>query len=105
SSPPPPPLTPAGYRDYPPEAAERLAFIRDAQSAGLTLAEIRSVLAIRDAGQPPCHHVTTLIEAHLEQVEQRIAELLATHTLHQRARGVDPADCGPKGICRILATA
>jgi len=76
---------------------------------GLTLAEIRGVLAIRDAGQPPCHHVTTLIETHLEQVEQRIAELLATRTalqnLHQRAQTVDPDDCSPEEICRILATA
>ncbi|MGP3920891.1 heavy metal-responsive transcriptional regulator [Nonomuraea sp. 10N515B] len=106
---PPPPRTPAGYRDYPPAARERLAFIRDAQAAGFTLAEIRGVLAIRDAGQPPCHHVTTVIETHLEQVEQRIAELIATRTelqnLRQRAQGVDPADCGPEGICRILTTA
>ncbi|MGV9386444.1 heavy metal-responsive transcriptional regulator [Nonomuraea sp. NPDC003707] len=105
---PDPPRTSAGYRDYPPAARERLAFIRDAQTAGLTLAEIRGVLAIRDAGQPPCRHVSTLIETHLEQVEQRIAELLATRTalqgLHQRARDVDPAECGPEGICRILTT-
>jgi MerR family transcriptional regulator, copper efflux regulator len=104
-----PPRTAAGYRDYPAEAADRLAFIRDAQAAGLSLAEIRGVLAIRDSGQPPCRHVTTLIETHLEQIEQRIAELLATRSalqgLHQRAQGVDPADCGPEAICRILSTA
>lgn len=105
---PPPPRTAAGYRDYPAEAADRLTFIRDAAAAGLSLAEIHGVLAIRDAGQPPCRHVTTLIETHLEQVEQRIAELLATRTalqgLHQRAQDVDPADCGPEEICRILST-
>lgn len=103
-----PPRTVTGYRDYPAEAADRLAFIRDAQAAGLTLAEIRGVLAIRDAGQPPCQHVTTLIEVHLEHVEQRIADLLATRTalqdLHQRAQDVHPADCGPEGICRILTS-
>ncbi|HEX4811538.1 MAG TPA: heavy metal-responsive transcriptional regulator [Nonomuraea sp.] len=104
-----PPRTPAGYRDYPAEAANRLAFIRDAAAAGLSLAEIRGVLAIRDTGQPPCQHVTTLIEAHLQRVEQRIAELLATRValqgLHQRAQEVGPADCGPAEICRILSTA
>ncbi|MGW3353417.1 heavy metal-responsive transcriptional regulator [Nonomuraea rubra] len=103
---PAPPRTSAGYRDYPAEAADRLAFIREAAAAGLSLAEIRGVLAIRDAGQPPCRHVTTLIETHLEQVEQRIAELLATRTalqgLQRRAQGVDPAECGPEGICSIL---
>jgi DNA-binding transcriptional MerR regulator len=50
---PAPARTPAGYRDYPAGAAARLAFIRDAQAAGLTLAEIRSILVIRDDGQPP----------------------------------------------------
>lgn len=103
---PSPPRTPAGYRDYPPTARERLAFIRGAQAAGLTLAEIRGVLAIRDAGQSPCRHVTALIDAHLEQVQQRIAELRAARTalqaLQQRASAVDPADCGPKEICTIL---
>jgi DNA-binding transcriptional MerR regulator len=105
---PEPPRTPAGYRDYPPAAAERLAFIRDAQAAGLTLAEIRSVLAIRDVGEPPCRHVTTLIDAHLDQVERRITELLAARTalqtLQHRAHGVDPAQCPPSGVCTILAT-
>ncbi|MFI9846706.1 heavy metal-responsive transcriptional regulator [Nonomuraea sp. NPDC051941] len=105
---PPPPRTGAGYRDYPAEAADRLAFIRDAAAAGLSLAEIRGVLAVRDAGQPPCRHVTELIETHLEQVEQRIAELLATRTvlqgLHRRARDVNPAECGPEEICRILTS-
>jgi DNA-binding transcriptional MerR regulator len=39
----------------------RLAFIRAAQSAGLTLAEIRSILTVRDHGRPPCTHVTALL--------------------------------------------
>jgi MerR family copper efflux transcriptional regulator len=103
---PQPPRTPAGYRDYPPAARERLAFIRDAQAAGLTLAEIRSVLAIHDAGRPPCRHVATLIDTHLEQVELRITELLATRTalqaLQQRAANVDPAECAPDSVCTIL---
>src|SRR5215472_16787460 len=34
---PPPDRTPAGYRDYGPGVLERLAFIRHAQAAGLTL--------------------------------------------------------------------
>ncbi|MFG1697112.1 heavy metal-responsive transcriptional regulator [Nonomuraea sp. NPDC049309] len=106
---PAPPRTPGGYRDYPPTAIERLAFIREAATAGLTLAEIGSVLTIRDAGQPPCQHVTTLIDAHLEQVNQRITELLAAQgaleALQRRAARVDPADCAPDGICTILTAA
>src|SRR5215475_10570924 len=70
-----PARTTSGYRDYPPQAVARLRFIRAAQSAGLTLAEIRDVLEVRDSGQPPCGSVTNLLKAHLDQVEQRISEL------------------------------
>ncbi|MFD6973919.1 MerR family DNA-binding protein [Streptomyces sp. NPDC059949] len=52
--------------------------IRDAQGAGLTLAEIRSVLALRDDGQSPCGHVTALIGQHLADIERRLAELRET---------------------------
>jgi DNA-binding transcriptional MerR regulator len=36
---PEPDRTPAGYRNYSPDAFERLRFIRDSQSTGLTLAD------------------------------------------------------------------
>lgn len=49
-----PPRTPAGYRDYPDDAIDRVAFIRQAKAAGLTLAQVREILAIRDGGDPPC---------------------------------------------------
>src|SRR6266566_6256771 len=64
---PAPARTPAGYRDYPAGAAARLAFIRDAQAAGLSLAEIRSILAIRDDGQAPCQHVRS--EEHTSELQ------------------------------------
>jgi MerR family transcriptional regulator, copper efflux regulator len=106
---PAPPRTPAGYRDYPPGALDRLAFIRHAQVAGFTLAEIRSVLVIRDSGDPPCRHVATLIGQHLAQVERLIAELTGTHDvlidLQRRAAAINPADCAEPEICSILTTA
>ncbi|MGW7514018.1 heavy metal-responsive transcriptional regulator [Streptomyces sp. NPDC054796] len=72
---PAPPRTPSGYRDYPPDAAERLALIRAAQTAGLTLAEVGRVLSLRDAGHVTCGHVAALIEERLRHVEARIAAL------------------------------
>jgi len=45
---PPPARTPSGYRDYDRAVLDRLAFIRQAQAAGLTLGHIRQVLDIRD---------------------------------------------------------
>jgi len=106
---PQPPRTAGGYRDYPPGALDRLAFIRHAQSAGFTLADIRGVLAIRDSGQAPCQHVSVLIDEHLARVERRIAELTrardALRDLQRRAAATDPADCAESEICIILATA
>jgi MerR family copper efflux transcriptional regulator len=105
---PPPPRDSAGYRDYPPETLTRITFIRDAQSAGLTLAEIRGVLTVRDSGQAPCRHVTDLIDQHFAQVEQRLAELTQTRTalrqLQQRAAATIPAECPDTSICTILTT-
>lgn len=72
---PAPPRTPSGYRDYDDSAAVRLRFIRSGQSVGLSLGEIREVLAFRDRGEAPCAHVTTLIEEHARDLEERIAAL------------------------------
>ena len=99
-----PARTPAGYRDYGPEAIDRLEFIRHAQTAGLTLGEIRQVLAISDGGRAPCEHVGELIRRHLADVDQRIRELTDTRRrlrhLAKRAAGQDPASC--EGYCSIL---
>lgn len=99
-----PSRTPSGYRDYDPEVVGRLSFIRHAQAAGLTLAEIRKILAISDDGEPPCGHVTDLIHQHLTEVDERIRELTQTRSLldqlAQRAKDQDPTDCD--GYCAIL---
>ena len=102
---PPPGRTPAGYRDYDPAVLDRLAFIRHAQAAGLTLQAISQVLEIRDGGQPPCVHVTDLIARRLAEVDARLAELTRTRdqlvVLAARAAAQDPADC--RGYCSIIA--
>ena len=92
-----PDRTPAGYRDYPDTAIDRVVFIRQAQAAGLTLAQIREVLTIRDGGQPPCGHVADLVDQRIEQLDRRLAELETTRTellaLQTRLETLDPADC------------
>lgn len=99
-----PDRAPSGYRDYAPDVADRLSFIRHAQTAGLTLAEIRQVLQISDVGDPPCGHVSDLIHQHIADVDHRIRELAETRSLlerlAQRAADQNPADCA--GYCAIL---
>lgn len=95
-----------GYRVYDETTLARLAFVRAAQSAGLTLAEIRSIVEVRDAGEVPCGHVTGLLEAKLAGVAARMRELEALTAelehLVERSRNLDPGDCTDADICHIL---
>ena len=99
---------PSGYRDYDQTALARLRFVKAAQVAGLTLSEIRQVIAVRDSDGPPCQHVTGLLDAHATDLDRRITELTSlradiTH-LRDRASTLDPAACSAVGVCHIIAT-
>lgn len=72
---PAPPRTASHYRDYGSDTISRLGFIRAAQSVGLTLGEIREILAFREQGETPCQHVAALIKRHAEDLSERIATL------------------------------
>lgn len=69
--------TAAGYRLYSSQDAERVAFIRSAQTFGLSLDEIARILAVRDGGAPPCREVQALAEARMHALDDRLAALLA----------------------------
>ena len=105
---PAPARTASGYRDYDLEALERLAFIRDAQLAGLTLIEIASVLELKDAGTGTCEHTASLLRRHLDDLDGRIAALAETRRrlrdLADRATGLDPTDCVDPHRCQVIAT-
>lgn len=72
---PEPARTPAGYRLYSPEDEERLRFIKSAQRVGLTLGEIKEVLAFRDRGARPCRYVAGVIGRRLAEIDERMREL------------------------------
>lgn len=103
----PPTRTPSGYREYDDAAAERLRFIRDAQASGLTLAEIKSVLELKDAGARSCDHTLALLDRHLAEVDDQIERLQAARAtlaeLAERARGLDPATCTDPHRCQVIA--
>lgn len=98
--------TAGGYRDYGPDTRERIDFIRRGQAAGLTLAQIREILAIRDGGRPPCAHVCDLLTAQLAKIDgqiDRLQNLKATVTaLRDDAAHADPDTCRADDICRYL---
>jgi DNA-binding transcriptional MerR regulator len=101
-----PERTSAGYRDYELSAFEQLRFIRAAQKAGLTLSEIREVVAIHDRGEAPCGHVVELLDAKLAEIGERLDSLRRTenelHQLKRRAVRLGPAECCSDTICEIL---
>ncbi|MFT5201222.1 MAG: MerR family mercuric resistance operon transcriptional regulator [Candidatus Aldehydirespiratoraceae bacterium] len=95
-----------GYRIYDDGAAERIAFIRRAQSAGLTLTEIGGVLDVRSDGRNPCSHVSQLLGTKLGEVKIQIGELRKLRqeleALIERSQQLNPADCTEGDICHIL---
>jgi DNA-binding transcriptional MerR regulator len=103
---PEPARTPAGYRDYDDSGVERLRFVKAAQSAGLSLAEIRDVIAAREDSGPPCAHVAALLAAHAVALDRRIAELSAlreeVRRLYERAKYLDPARCDEAAVCHVI---
>jgi MerR family copper efflux transcriptional regulator len=102
----PPARTPSGYRSYGQAALGRLGFVRAAQAVGLTLGEIRQIVAFRDNGQPPCVHVTDLLQRHAADLDLRIRELQQLRgelrQLATRATTLDPEHCPPEQVCHII---
>lgn len=72
---PPAPRTESGYRQYTEKDVEQLEFIRSAKGLGVSLDEIKEVLAFRDRGTYPCPYVLSLINAKVEEIESRIQGL------------------------------
>lgn len=103
---PAPERTANGYRDYAPEILARLDFIRRSRTAGLTLAQIREVLDIRDAGVAPCQHVQALLETRVGDVDRQIADLQALRQtvahLRDGAAAIDPTSCDATTVCHYL---
>lgn len=102
----PPARTASGYRDYDEDVFDRLTFIRSAQSVGLSLGEIRGVVALRDQGETPCGHVLELLRNRATQIDRTIRQLralkLELNRLVHRARNLDPADCDPNRVCHLI---
>jgi DNA-binding transcriptional MerR regulator len=72
---PPAERLPNGYRVYSSEDEDRLCFVRGARSLGLSLEDITEILAFRDRDEAPCRYVFNLLQAKMQEVDARIAEL------------------------------
>jgi DNA-binding transcriptional MerR regulator len=103
---PDPDRTPSGYREYTDDAAERLRFIRDSQAAGLTLAEVQTLLSMKDAGTTTCSHTLSFLDRHVAEIDEQIERLRAARAemldLAERARRLDPATCTDPNRCQVI---
>jgi MerR family copper efflux transcriptional regulator len=87
---PEPERTASGYRLYRPADEQRLRFIKSAQRLGLTLGEIRELLAVRDGGRRPCGHLARLVDRRLGEIDARLNELRALeHDLTELRRRIE----------------
>ena len=96
----------SGYRDYQPQDSERLIFIRHCRALGMTLAEIRQQLVVRDQPQSSCARVNQLLDDQLAKVEEQLLALTALRgQLHSlRSRCHDTVAAAHCGILQQLAT-
>ena len=74
------------YRLYGDAALELLRFIKAAQSAGFTLSDIESLIALRDDKRAPRQEVRGLIDQRLQGVAEQIKDLKAVEKALQEWR-------------------
>lgn len=94
-----PPRNQSGHRVYPKKILKRLNFIKQAQRLGFTLKEIHELLTLRVEPGTTCKDVRTRVEAKIEDVDHRMAELVrmkdALTRLSSRCTGQGPVDDCP----------
>ncbi len=96
-----------GYRDYAPDAVGKLRFVRDAQAAGLTLAEVGEILGMKSEGRSTCSHTSALLNKHLSDMDEQIARLQSARAelaaLVARSDALDPSGCTDPDRCQVIA--
>ncbi|MGH3088931.1 MAG: heavy metal-responsive transcriptional regulator [Rubrobacteraceae bacterium] len=103
---PEPERTESGYRAYGEADERRLRFVKSARNSGLSLGEVKEVLALRERGEAPCSYVTETIARRAGEVERQIAELKRfkrdLDRLYEQARKRPARESGSQGYCHIL---
>ncbi|OTG81790.1 Cd(II)/Pb(II)-responsive transcriptional regulator [Acinetobacter sp. ANC 4648] len=74
------------YRYYDDETLKQLIFIKRCRALDMSLQEIRQLIELVQQPQAGCQVVDQMIEQHIQQVEEKIAELRTFHTQLQDLR-------------------
>jgi DNA-binding transcriptional MerR regulator len=73
---PPPKRGENRYRLYGEDAVDLLRFIKQGSGLGLTLAEIKDIITIRQGGRPPCTHVHQLLRDKADELDRKLKDLI-----------------------------
>src|SRR5438876_4023527 len=75
-----PQRTAGNYREYPPTAQPEVELIQRSLAIGFSLSELQAILAVRDRGGAPCHHVRELLNSKIAPVDRQIEDLTSLRT-------------------------
>ena len=103
---PEPERTESRYRVYGDGDEARLRFVKSARELGMTLAEVREILALRERAECPCGYVAGTLARHAEDIRRRIVELTRfereIEELLGQTRERSVSVSGAQGYCRII---
>lgn len=95
-----------GYRQYGDDSLAQLDFIARGRAAGLSVAQLRNIMAVREPGNAPCVHVRDTLAGQLAELDMKIAELTALRAgvaaSYAAVAAGDPAKCDVSRICSYL---
>ena len=98
-----PERTPSGYRDYDPSAVDQVRSVRALQHAGLSLADIATLIRIRDAAGPISANDAALVTSAQSRVDDQLDTLsrMRTHleTLAHRSAADHNTTLGIRTDC------
>ena len=72
-----PQRTAGNYREYPPSSQQRVELIQRALTIGFSLAELKTILTVRDKGGAPCRHVRDLLRSKNRNLDQQVKHLIS----------------------------
>ncbi len=93
---PAPRRTPSGYRQYDATMVDRMTFIQGATRLGLSLSDVRDLLAVRDTGVCPCEPAEQHLTKRLAELDAEIARMLTLRAQMAEMLAAIPAgECPP----------
>jgi DNA-binding transcriptional MerR regulator len=95
-----PARTEGRQRRYGQAAIAQLNFIRHARELGFEVAAVRELLALSRQPDRPCAEVDSIARRHVEDIDRRLAQLIALRRELQRS--LDLCGHGRVGECRVI---